>query len=685
MKKTLFLTGVLFSSLQLAYAATYNDLSTPQCDKSNKVIYDGNGNFSVKSAANTETELVINMKSMLSYANSNDYRSGNPLMLWETNAIAYGLADCADMTKNTGEREPSICCYWGDKVWKPEICIPYAKLMEHADSEQNLKLRITNNQADGIEVIAIRKGGKDETLLRITDLKSININQTNGYKVNQNYVTSVTLKTDSTLDTKGYEPPKDNTVPFVSERKDGTTLKRVLFMGDSITHGVNDQTWRWQLFKILVDNGIEAEIVGPREGYTPGYTNLTTTDAGTAYGGVDFPNVHLAQSSGRTHNIISGSNAGMSGVNYGGHSTASTAKAYNCDTWCCLMGTNDLLSDRGYTYNEFAAKMQRMLGGSVSLSKGLYTYKPTKSEGNLARIASDVLKENTDVLYLMAVPYWGNHANNNEPDRHYAVKQYNDLLEKWVKQYADKNKKNIVFVDINKGLHDLSLDVPFSWPDSMSNKPGRDGLHPNEQGSMIIAGNLAKAMGLAGRTAGLKRAAAGDGEWGAETKAIKLGKKKKEVSADLAGEQFTTDAGYTAEFTLRCGPRKRKARLSHDNCINIKLGDGTNGGTLTFSECGILWENKVLYCLEDAQNAQTVRIAWHPGNAAHNVAQGYYIWLGDMLVGQGLKPNKSKPINGINVSTSYKHAEVSAVHWVNKAYAPASSGKKSEQDAYRLP
>ena len=684
MKKSLYIASLLLGGFQLLNAATYKDLAQPLCDETNKVQYDGQGAFVVESAANTEVEVIINMKSLLSYVNSNDYKSGNPLMLWETNAIAYGLADYADTSKNTGEREPALCCYWGDNVWKPEINIPYATLMQHVDSEQNLKLRIKNNQSNGIEVIAVLGENKVQSLLKIADLKSGKIKKTNGYKVNLNYVTSVTLNTASSLDTQGYEPPKDYTVPFNSKRTDDTTLKRVLFMGDSITHGVNDQTWRWQLFKILVDNGIEAEIVGPREGYTPGYTNLTTTDAGTSYGGVDFPNVHLAQSSGRTHNIISGSNAGMSGVNYGGHSTASTAKSYNCDTWCCLMGTNDLLSDRGYTDKEFAEKMQRMLGGTVSISKGAYTHKANKSEGNMARIATDVLKEDSDVLYLMAVPYWGNHANNNEPDRHEAVKQYNELLEKWVKQYASKNKKNIVFVDINKGLNDRSLSVPFSWPDSMSNKPGRDGLHPNEQGSMIIAGNLAKAMGLAGRTAGLCRAAASD-EWSNETKAIKLGKKKKQVSTTLTEEKFTPESGYTVEFTARCGSRKKKSRLSHENGINLTIGDGTNGGTLTFSECGILWENTVLYCMEDAHSKKTVRIAWHPGNEEHNIAQGYYVWVGDMLIGQGLKSSQATPINGLNISTSYKEAEVSSVYWTNKAYAPASTGRQSEQHAYRLP
>lgn len=82
--------------------------------------------------------------------------------------------------------------------------------------------------------------------------------------------------------------------------------------------------------------------------------------------------MHLAQASGRTHNIISGStNVTIdgtnydSGVNYGGHSTASTAEDYDSNTWICMMGTNDLLSDTpnsGPTTDQYVTQMQKMLG-----------------------------------------------------------------------------------------------------------------------------------------------------------------------------------------------------------------------------------------------------------------------------------------------------------------------------------
>ena len=66
----------------------------------------------------------------------------------------------------------------------------------------------------------------------------------------------------------------------------------------------------------------------------------------------------------------------------------------------------------------------------------------------------------------------------------------------WVRQYGEAHGRKLVYVEVNRGMVDSDHAVPFSWPDSMSNKPGRDGLHPNEQGSMVIANNLAEAMGI---------------------------------------------------------------------------------------------------------------------------------------------------------------------------------------------
>ena len=681
MKKTRILMTMLAMTMQVATAATYSDLSNTQCDTDNHVIYDGKGGFAVESAGDTSVAVRINLNSLHSYVNSNDYKSGNPLMLWQTNAVAYGLADIADTGKTTGEREPELCFHWMGNVWQPNLKISYATLQQHALNGE-ITLKLTNSRSNGVRVVAVAAGGTEHEVLRAEGLKSSKVSSTTGYKVNLNYVTAFTIDSPSTLDTTGYEPPKDYTVPFESKREDGSTLGRVMFMGDSITHGVNDQTWRWQLFKILVDNGIENEIVGPREGYTPGYTKLTTSDAGESYGGVEFPNVHLAQSSGRTHNIISGSNAGMSGVNYGGHSTRSAAETYNCNTWCCLMGTNDLLSDGGYTEENFCTKMQNMLGGTVNCNKGRYSRKANQEWGNMGQIVDHVLHESSDKIYIMAVPCWGSHHNNNQAERHLTVKQYNALLRSWVAQYAKKFDKQMKYVDINKGLVDFTHAVPFSWPDSMSNRAGRDGLHPNEQGSLIIAGNLAQAMGIGGRTAGLSRSDAEGDNW-TERGDKKFSDFPNGTKRFVAKGEFTENAGYSVNIRATFGNGSTGGWKENDKALRIEVADGTNSGMLNLSEGCIMWGDMVLYCAKNSSPKNELRIVWHPGNEADNVHSGYYVWVNDMLIGQGLPPTAANGTNGIRITADGADARVYNLRWTNKAYAPTTEGTYREDAAYK--
>lgn len=678
MKKVFYvLTALAMGGQGVLAAPEYKDLSTAWCDEENKVIYDGHGYFAVQSPADTELELSINIHSLHSYINSNDYKSGSQLVLWDADFADYGIADNADMSRATGVREPYLTGYWAGNVWKPAVHVSYDTLRQYAAADGTVRVRVVSSSREGVTMTATDCAGGTQVLYSAPALKAARNTAVQGYRVNVNYVTAVRLHTASILDTSSYEPPKDYTQPFVSERSDaGESLRRVMFMGDSITHGVNDQTWRWQFFKTLVDNGIEFEIVGPRSGYTPGYTRLSTPDAGESYGGVSFPNVHLAQSSGRTHNIISGSNAGMSGVNYGGHSTRSSADAYNCNTWCSLMGTNDLLSDPGYTEADFTAKMQRMLGGQVVCEKGIYRWIPGEDWGNLGRMVADVMRDKDDVYYVMAVPCWGRHHNNNAPERHLAVQQYNGLLQQWVAAYSAKHAKQLRFADVNAGMVDPAHAVPFSWPDSMSNRPGRDGLHPNAQGSLIMAGNLAHAMGIAGRTAGLPRAAAGEG-WDAAA----VGARR---AISYAAGAFTTQGGYSVDCLAIFGDGAKGGWQQADKALCITLGHGEEGGQLRVSEGSILWGNTALYCGDQSAQTQLLRIVWHPGNAAQNVQRGYYVWLGDMLIGQGLQPQPGVALNGIQVETQGDIGRVEQLRWVNRAYAPASAGKMVPRYAYTV-
>ena len=642
------LSGLFLLVALCAGAAEYGKLKDAFCDEQNKVIYDGAGRFAVQSGAASELELVLDVAALESYLGSNDYKPG-PLVTWELSMpggrrLIYGLADTAQ----------HVTGYWDGRPWGKNGAVGYDKLKSLA-VEGRVTLRVSLVPSRGLQVFC-----GDELLLDARDLRTLlPFDTTHAYAVNTNYVSAVRIKTPSVLNTADYKAPEDYTQVFTRTKE--KSLGRVMFCGDSITHGVNDQTWRWQLFKILVDNDIEAQIVGPRSGYTPGYRRLATSDAGDSYAGVAFPNVHLAQSSGRTHNIISGSNSGMTGVNYGGHSTKSAAASFNCDTWCCLMGTNDLLSDRGYSPEEFATKMQNLLGGKVSLNGKKFSWTPGSDWGNMGRIAADILKEESDVLYVMSVPCWGHHSNNNEPDRHEAVRNYNWLLREWVEKYAKAHGRRLKFVDVNRGMVDYDHEVPFSWPESMSNRPGRDGLHPNEQGSLIIAGNLARAMGLPGRTAGLNRVMSKN--W------FRVGENK--VQGSVSHEPlFNRDKGYSVELKFVCKWNSRPKR-SEAEAVKFTVSDAQGSGTVSITSNTISWGDRPLYCAPSMSEPPALRLVWHPGDAAQNKPQGYYLWLGDMLIGQGL-PAGAPAEHGVKVDRGQNRCFSTIwLRCTDGSYAPA--------------
>ena len=216
MKKTRILMTMLAMTMQVASAATYSDLSNTQCDTDNHVIYDGKGGFAVESAGETSVAVRVNLNSLHSYVNSNDYKSGNPLMLWQTNVVAYGMADMADTGKPTGEREPELGFHWMGNVWQPHMKISYATLQQHAVNGE-VTLKLTNSRNSGVRVAAVAADGSEHELLRAEGLKSSKVSSTSGYNVNLNYVTAFTIDSESHLDTSGYEPPKDYTVAFESK------------------------------------------------------------------------------------------------------------------------------------------------------------------------------------------------------------------------------------------------------------------------------------------------------------------------------------------------------------------------------------------------------------------------------------------------------------------------------------
>ena len=698
MKKTLFLTCLLAACFSSAYGETAHDNSTTTgntytvldgafCNESNHVTYDGLGTFSVLSTPTTEIDVTISLSSLDRYLASNDYTDSG-FVTWTYNVNSginsWGIKDTA-----TG-----IIGSWNGG--NNGSLTTYETLKQYAVGD-TLTLTITNDPkkdatvSDGIYVYA-SSGDSRVQVWGSGNLFNSSATNTTSYTVNTNYVTSITIKTESTLDTSDWEAPVVLS-PFVSSRTDDTSIGRVMFVGDSITHGVSDATWRWQLFKLLTDNGIEHEIEGPLKGFDSRYSfksggtvvseGLTQNSLTASYGQQDFENVHLAQSSGRAHELVNDNNSRYSGV-----STEEAALKYNANTYIMLIGTNDLLSDSGYTEANFANKMDNLLGGTVTYDEESkeYSWDGTIG-GNMYTAVSDMLNEETDKLYLMTVPCWTDHGNNNGETSHHAVAEYNKLLGQWVDSYNATYGDQVVLVDVNKGLLDMTADVSFKGHRDFFNNPGSDGLHPNEQGSLIIAGNLAKAMGIGGRTAGLERSDidSAPSVWHSATVGTD-GTIAAGSSLSVANNIFTQDGGYSVDFSASFGNGATDGWLAAAAAgMNITVGDGINCGTLSLSEGYIMWGGKVLYCQDTSAIGENLRVVWHNGNEDDHVLSGYYVWLGDMLIGQGLSANAAgSALNGITISASGAAGNVSDLSWANQAYAPTTTLITSAEHAYRV-
>lgn len=193
-----------------------------------------------------------------------------------------------------------------------------------------------------------------------------------------------------------------------------------------------------------------------------------------------------------------------------------------------------------------------------------------------------------------------------------------------------------------------------------------------------MAGNLARAMSIGGRTAGLQRMAS-YGWRGASIGTVSAG-----TSRLVAENAFTIDGGYTIDFSAQFGNGATDGWLGADSALSIALGDGTNSGILNLSESAIMWGSDVLFCWDTSTLADEgkLRIAWHKGNSADNVLSGYYVWLDDMLIGQGLSATQGAGLNGILISASGAGGSITGLTWTDKAYAPTTPGMTSTEHAF---
>lgn len=640
-------------------------------------------------ATSTTTTLVVNLDKLKTSSQNCSSTAGasnnNYLLGWFTNSTTYGL-----VATDVGIKAAITAKIWDNAS---NVTLSYDTLLEYADADGNVSLTITNTHNNGV-TIEYSNGSKSGNT-KWGGLQYSSYNTTHKYYFNSSFVESVTLDNDSTR--------LDNLAPYIQKNEGAPSIGRVLFAGDSITHGINESTWRWQLFKTLTDNGIENEIAGPSQGYSTSHSYRTdgvqlniTSDAGQKegldvlteqYGNATFSNTHLAQASGRVRNMLAGTSVN-GGASYGGEWKAAghVTEINNYDTVVCLIGTNDLLSDSGYSNDNLTNKIQTLLGGSVKNDDFTWSRTENDSWGTMGDLVNALLPDKkNDQLYLMTIPVWYKKIGDDDSLTRKAVKQYNENYAQWVESYNAAHGTNIKLVNINRGLEDVATNQYKGHLDFFYNDT--DGLHPNEQGSLIIAGNLAQAMGIGGRTAGLERSDidSAPSVWHSATVGTD-GTIAAGSSLSVAENIFTQDGGYSVDFSASFGNGATDGWLAAAAAgMNITVGDGINSGTLSLSEGYIMWGGKVLYCQDTSSIGENLRVVWLNGNEDDNVLSGYYVWLGDMLIGQGLSANAAdSALNGITISASGAAGNVTDFSWANMAYAPTTTLITSAEHAYRV-
>ncbi len=471
-----------------------------------------------------------------------------------------------------------------------------------------------------------------------------------------------------------------------SSAKPSPKLGHVLYIGDSITHGYGAPSYRWALHKIFVDNGIEYDEIGVEVGNNKAAGNAAfLIEQGTTYLGVPFRNLHAAMSSQRAYET-SGRNHEKS-QRLGGTDIFDWLKLPQADktdrqldempdTCFILLGTNDTLSD----YGGKGGIAKNISEVSKALTSG--------KNGDIPVIMDALKKANPKVkVVLLSIPAWGATRSNN------TAADYKSVLQTLNKQYASlAKKKKAVYVDLNEGLVDKTCEeTPGRAVASFVNRG--DQLHPTLQGDLIMAGLVARTMGYAGRSAGLPRKASAKFDQSASM--LFEGARSKE-GVTLDGEKLVMGGGGKLEVTWPTGSDVSKGFSAQ---AKVALGNGSKGGwqnteslvltvgngehtaRLVFKEGAICWgKDTVLYPIDMSTNKEAVRVTWVKGNPDEHLNPGFYVWLGDMCIGEGL-PDVAPALNGMvieNVSSEEITVESAALDGASSAPAPVGLVKEEK-------
>lgn len=439
----------------------------------------------------------------------------------------------------------------------------------------------------------------------------------------------------------------------VSQTLFATDTGAIVFVGDSITQGAGTSasttdksvSYRYSLWKNFVDNGI---TWNPQGSVTKFYDGSSTNETQTPnYRGSVFVNNNEGHYGWDAAWIVSGQTDGRSSDTWASGGLADWMKNYSAEpeTAAVLIGVNDL--SRG--------------------SSGTATYTYEEICGNVKNIVS-TLQANSSALktvHVFSILPSAQSSWNSGRSPSTAPAEYNAILKAEVESGKwDTDSVKVIYHDITTG---------FS-----AAKHTSDSLHPNEQGCLILAGNIARALGIGQRTAGLERrsasALASQAQFSAGTSggapsiSMNIGGEEKTFTAPSSGANYfslnsagnlvlntpTTDTiGYdyrlawasdtsqTQDLTFAISVKMNELNsTAKENGLCLIIGNGGNTGAGLFyvKEDGIYYNASLLYSADMTQDFSDLTISFVTETSADKlgIASGFYIWLEDQLIGESL-------------------------------------------------
>ncbi|MBT9448862.1 autotransporter-associated beta strand repeat-containing protein [Akkermansia glycaniphila] len=409
------------------------------------------------------------------------------------------------------------------------------------------------------------------------------------------------------------------------------TSGSIAFCGDSITQAAGGgigNGYRFQVFKNFVDNGVAYNPVGSHQ------TNGAEGSAALSYAGMTFNKTNEGHSGWWASDLTGDSGAGTHGgashssiANWTGQSTTQfgtptpyTGTTYNPEKVFILAGTNDILHMNNTTAPDTATMVARIL-------KCAEQYRAANP--------------NVEVYVGALLPQEGVGYNSWNPSVYnMRVREVNEELKRKAAELG------YVFVQTDLGLRGAG-DAPLAAASFTG-----DNLHPNRQGELIMAGNIARALGVGQRSAGLARVAVSDSRFTSMGHATPLSVQGAAWSA-MEGQnaflvrstgrsffqQSWSDAGFDMAKGFTCELSLQMfSNASANNLFSLQVGNGTANGLLNITEDRISWGATILYVGSNTDEVVDFRVVYHTGAAADgsSVSSGYYVWRNGVLIGEAL-------------------------------------------------